>query len=249
MKPKFGAVFLISMLFLIVLAYRTKSRWYNKFKHAVVEQSHKPNRSDLANDVKNAVWGIDLSHHQGHINWDKLCQNNKPYFVFFKVTEGTSHKDSRFNSYIDKARENNIKVGAYHFFSYRSSGKSQARHFLAHAKLQKGDLPYVLDAEYNRHMPKQSKVTREILAFLETVEAETSIRPILYCEAGYYNTYIKNETNKDYHLWLCDFRRKPKSSHSFWQKSDKFTLAGVNGTVDFNVFNGSKRELDRLLID
>jgi len=249
MKPKFSAVFLIGILFLIVLVYRTKSRWYSKFKHALVEKSYEGNRKDLAYDAKNAVWGIDLSHHQGHVNWDKLCKNNKPYFAFLKVTEGSSHKDTRFNSYIDKARVYDIRVGAYHFFSYRSSGKSQARHFLKHAKLQKGDLPYVLDAEYNRHMPNQPKVSREIMAFLETVEAETNIRPIIYCEADYYNKYIKNETEKEYPLWLCDFRRRPKSNHSFWQKSDQFKLAGVNGTVDFNVFNGSKWELERLAIN
>ena len=75
MKPKFSSVFLISILFLSVLAFRTKSRWYSKFKHDLIEKSHEGNRKDLADDAKNAVWGIDLSHHQGHINWDKLFLN------------------------------------------------------------------------------------------------------------------------------------------------------------------------------
>lgn len=248
MKPKFSAVFLISILFLSVLAYRTKSRWYSKFKHGLIEKSHEGNRKDLAYDAKNAVWGIDLSHHQGHINWDKLCKNNKPYFAFFKVTEGVSHKDTRFSKYIKQAREKEIRVGAYHFFSYSSSGKNQALHFLKHAQLQKGDLPYVLDAEYKRKMPKQQKVSTEIKAFLETVEKQTGVRPIIYCEQDYYNKYIKNEIEKDYPLWVCDFRRKPTFNHSFWQKSDKFKLAGVSGRVDFNVFNGSQWELERLAI-
>lgn len=129
-------------------------------------------------------------------------QKQQTLFCFFKVTEGVSHKDSRFSKYIKQAREKEIRVGAYHFFSYSSSGKNQALHFLKHAQLQKGDLPYVLDAEYKRKMPKQQKVSTEIKAFLETVEKQTGVRPIIYCEQDYYNKYIKNEIEK---IILCGY--------------------------------------------
>lgn len=68
-----------------------------------------------------------------------------------------------------------MKIGAYHFFSYNSPGKLQAKYFIRYAKLQKGDLPYVLNAEYKTPMPKRKVVTRELLSFLETVETRIDV--------------------------------------------------------------------------
>jgi lysozyme len=238
------------ILFIALLScciYLTKSKWYPLLKR-YYKHNRITNRKDIINDTKTAVWGIDLSHHQGNVNWDKLIKS-KPHFVFCKVTEGKSHKDTKYNYYCTQARKNNIKIGAYHFFSYKSSGKAQANYFIKHAKLQKGDLPYVLDAEYKPAMPIRKAVSKELVSFLETVERQTKVRPILYCEKNFYTKYIRGCTKKEYLLWLCDYYRKPTINYSFWQKTDQFKVDGITGTVDFNVFNGNKKQLQQLTID
>ena len=242
------SVFFIVSIVILSSIYFTKSKWYPILKQYYINYNRITNRKDIINDTKTAVWGIDLSHHQGNVNWNKLIKN-KPHFVFCKVTEGNSHQDTKYCYYSAQARKNNIKMGAYHFFSFNSSGKLQANYFIQHSKLQKGDLPYVLDAENKCEMPNQKVVTKELISFLETVETQTGVRPIIYCKKEFYSKYLKAHVKKAYPLWICDFKRKPKTDYLFWQKTDNFKVDGIKGRVDFNVFNGNKRQLERLTIN
>ncbi|MDO9152559.1 MAG: GH25 family lysozyme [Paludibacter sp.] len=193
------------------------------------------------------VWGIDMSHHQNKIDWDKF-KHQKPHFIFFKATEGISHKDTKYSLYYKRAREMKIVVGSYHFFSYRSSGKAQANYFLSVAKFKKGDLPPVLDAEFRRNMPADTKVTKELLDFIKVINAKTGVKPIIYCDYKYYEKYLKNKLKTKHDLWICNYRKKPQGDWMFWQTTDKFKIAGIKGYVDFNLFNGNKEKLNGLLI-
>lgn len=192
------------------------------------------------------VWGIDLSHHQAEIDWKKL-KTQKPHFIFLKSSEGASHADRLYKSNYKNARKLGIIVGSYHFFSYRSNGKAQALHFLKTAKYQDGDLPLVLDAEYAENMPSAKIVSRELISFLKTVKAKSGRKPIIYCDYDYYEDYLEGELQTDYLLWICDYRQKPNCDWTFWQTTDKFKLAGIKGNIDFNIFNGTKSELKKLL--
>lgn len=192
------------------------------------------------------IWGIDLSHHQAEIDWKKL-KTQKPHFIFLKTTEGATHTDRLYKTNYKNARKLGIYVGSYHFFSYRSDGKSQAMHFLENARYQDGDLPLVLDAEYAENMPSANEVSKELISFLKTVRKVSGRKPIIYCDYDYYEDYLEGELKTDYLLWICDYRRKPACDWTFWQTTDKFKLAGIKGNIDFNIFNGSKSELKKLL--
>ncbi len=192
------------------------------------------------------IWGIDLSHHQSTIDWEKL-KKQTPDFIFFKATEGASHTDTRYNDNYKKARKQKIIVGSYHFFSYKSNGRDQANHFLNVAHLKGGDLPPVLDAEYRKNMPADKIVTRELISFLKTVTAKTGKRPIIYCDYDYYKQYLEGKLKNEHLLWICDYKHKPRCEWTFWQTTDRFVIQGISGKVDFNLFNGTKVELRRLL--
>lgn len=194
---------------------------------------------------KDQVWGIDISHHQQQISWDQLDES-LPAFVFLKTTEGATHKDTRYKEYKRKLNEKGIPTGAYHFFSYTSTGIEQAKHFLKFANLKKGDLPPVLDAEFTSGMPGKEKVQRELLAFIQYVENKTGVQPIIYCECDYFNKYLEGMIKGSKTLWISDFWRKPTCDYTFWQKTNKFKHPAFKGTVDYNVFNGSLEELGML---
>lgn len=193
------------------------------------------------------VWGIDISHHQGRINWRKLAEN-PPFFIFMKATEGISHKDTRYRQNRKSADKAGILTGAYHFFSYTSDGALQAKHFLTHAKLKPGDLLPVLDCEYKKNMPPRATVAKELVKFIKTIESELGVKPIIYCEYGYYTRYLKGHITNDYPLWICDFRRKPQCNHVFWQKTDRFKHPAFRGTVDLNEFSGTEEGLIKYTI-
>ena len=192
-----------------------------------------------------SLWGIDISHHQGDIEWEEF-KKSKPYFIFLKATEGASHRDSRYKEYKKKAQDQSIIVGAYHFFNYCTNGKVQADNFIDYADLTKGNLPPVLDAEFENNMPTKEKVQRELMAFIKQIEKTTGEKPIIYCETDYYAKYLEPELNGNYPLWISDFWREPTCNYKFWQKTDKYKHPAFKGTVDYNTFNGTLEELNNL---
>jgi lysozyme len=183
-------------------------------------------------DKKEFVWGIDLSHHQRNVDFDKLITENKPAFVFLKSTEGKSYVDNAYADRLNKFRELGIPVGGYHFFNYNVSGKSQAEHYIKTAGLCKGDLYPVLDVEM-KHSSTQNKqwIVKEIKSFCEVVKDKYGVEPIIYCEYDYYRKYLKEEFS-DYQYWISDFYREPRCKYVMWQY-DILHVEGV-GSIDNN---------------
>jgi lysozyme len=183
-------------------------------------------------DKKEFVWGIDLSHHQRNVDFDKLITENKPAFVFLKATEGKSHIDVAYADRLNKFRELGIPVGGYHFFNYNVSGKEQADHYIRTADLQKGDLFPVLDVEM-KHSSSQNKqwIVKEIKSFCEVVKDKYGVEPIIYCEYDYYRKYLKDDFS-DHQYWISDFFRAPRCKYVMWQY-DILHVEGV-GSIDNN---------------
>ena len=174
--------------------------------------------------------------------------DKKPDFIFLKATEGSTHTDTRYKQYKAEAEKLDIPTGAYHFFSYSSDGAKQARNFIATAKLKPGDLLPVLDCEFTNKMASKEKVTRELVKFIRTIEAELGVSPIIYCECHYYNKFLKNEVKGRCPLWISNFHKEPSCNYVFWQKTDKFRHPSFTGTVDYNSFKGDTKGLKKYLL-
>jgi len=240
---------LIALGCIATIKFSKKINWAKKY--LVEKESYRHHKitnpliDKIPENKNKIIFGLDLSHHQRNINWDKVA-NNPPHFIIFKTTEGSSHTDSKHKQYRKKAREKNILVGGYHFFSYQSTGKKQARHFLKHLKLEKGDIIPVLDVEFSKTMNSDTWIKENIEAFITTMEEEIGVKPIIYCEIAYYNRFLKSKYGDEIHLWLSDFRTKPENQFVLWQKTDKYKQSGISGTVDYNIFNGSKADLYKI---
>ncbi|MCS6834097.1 MAG: glycoside hydrolase, partial [Flammeovirgaceae bacterium] len=96
-------------------------------------------------------YGIDVSHHQGMIRWEELANyeesDKKVGFVFMKATEGTQIIDAMFEKNWTSAKRMGIFRGAYHFYRPEEPADKQAMFFLKNVRLEKGDLPAVVDVE------------------------------------------------------------------------------------------------------
>ena len=112
-------------------------------------------REKTASDFE--IWGLDVSRHQQNVNWEKVIESEKPYFVLIKATEGTLIVDPTYEQHRKELEKAGIPWGAYHFFGHRTSGKEQARNFIKTAKLQKGNFLPVLDIEPHRFMTERRK--------------------------------------------------------------------------------------------
>lgn len=192
------------------------------------------------------VQGIDISHHQGRIDWVEL-EKEKFHFVFMKATEGNSFTDPQFANYLWKAKSTGHEVGAYHFFNFCRSGETQARHFIATVSRRHNILP-ILDLEFdmrNECGKKQKEVVREINVFIKKIKKHYGRTPVLYMPVAFYKRYAAGNF-KDCALWVRNVHGGPKlpgkRGWQFWQYADRGKVKGIDGYVDLDAFNGNEKE-------
>ena len=197
-----------------------------------------------------AVEGIDLSHHQSKVNWDTVAAQGIQ-FAFVKATEGKRHLDSFYCRNWDEMQRVGIKRGAYHFFRPSLDALEQAQNFMRTVDLRYGDLPPVLDVESDDDLPREI-VVKQLKTWLYWVEIEYSMRPIIYTHYKFYNKFIAGEFDK-YPIWIAKYggdapRLGAGVQWQFWQYGNRGKLRGIEGFVDFNVFHGSREDLDKMCL-
>lgn len=202
------------------------------------------------------VHGIDVSHHQGAINWELLrnsasIDGNPLAFVFIKATEGSDIVDSQFKKNFEGARKYGIMRGAYHFYRTTTSAKQQAEHFIRNVELQPGDLPPVLDVEIRPQGISAEDFRQGILEWLARVEQHYGVRPILYTYHSFRQQYMNDPVFDLYPYWIAHYHVdsvRYKGPWAFWQHSDRGELPGIKEKVDLNIFNGTYDDLKPLAI-
>ena len=192
------------------------------------------------------VHGIDVSHHQGKIDWNEVA-TSEVGFAFIKASEGRDHQDTRFSENWAAAEKVGLVRGAYHFFTFCTPGAAQIEHFLAIAPPVAGTLPPVVDVEFAgncRAWTSIDDIRAELLVFLELAEKAWGRRPILYITSESERRII-GENFDGYPIWVRSvFWRPPgEPAWMFWQYTDDAQVAGIDTPVDMNVFRGEPQEL------
>ncbi|MDN3586883.1 glycoside hydrolase family 25 protein [Pedobacter aquatilis] len=203
---------------------------------------------------KYSIHGIDVSYYQGKIDWAKVKVMKEDEvnirFAFIKATEGLLLVDPYFQRNWREAPKVGILCGAYHFFRPKRNGKAQAKFFLQVVKIEKGDLPPVVDVE-SLDGVSPLKMRAELADFLNYVEMKTKVRPIIYTGLKFYEDYLIEKFD-EYPLWIAHYYqpklRLDKSRWRFWQHSDKAKISGIGHVVDFNAFNGDSTALAEMVV-
>lgn len=198
------------------------------------------------------IWGIDVSHHQGTINWERVKEQGVG-FAYIKATEGGDFKDRLFMSNFQRAKNLGITVGAYHFFTFCRSGKKQANNFTKTVQLTKGDLPPALDIEFLgncKTTPNPDALRKEIKDCIKMLFDVYGVQPVIYTTVKCYSLFIKDHF-ADTPIWIRNTKAKPvlpdNKDWTFWQFKIE-PLPGIKGDVDYNVFNGDISKIQQLLI-
>ena len=201
------------------------------------------------------IQGIDISHYQGVIDWEELRNamiGKAPVrFVIVKATEGASLVDENFKDNFYNAREYGFIRGAYHFYSIKSSARSQAYFFLEKVHLEEGDLPPVLDVEHKPQDMNTEEFQKEVLTWLHIVEDTYHVKPIIYTYYKFKQQFLSDNRFDDYPYWIAHYyasKLEYKGEWKFWQHTDAGRLPGIKGYVDFNIYNGSYYDLKQLTI-
>lgn len=200
------------------------------------------------------IHGIDISRHQGKIDWKRLAANQVSeaplHFVFMKATEGGDFKDITFAKNIIESRRNGFITGAYHFYIPRTSASKQALFFTQTVKLKSGDLPPVLDVEVFGKNSKEA-FKDSIKVWLDIVEDNYKAKPIIYTSYKFKKKYLSDPIFDEYPFWIAHYyvsKVRYKGKWDFWQHSDIGIIDGIEERVDLNVFNGTLEELKAITL-
>lgn len=189
--------------------------------------------------------GIDVSAHQGKINWDTVAAYGMD-FVLLRITELGNVVDSYFETNFAGCNKHKIPVGVYKY-SYAMTIEeiqSEARKVVSTLNSRKIQFPVFLDLEYhNQRTLGAESIHKMADAFRKIIEA-AGYKFAIYCNLDWYMNVICSHLRK-YEFWIARYpdndngtmqeRLRPDIGVG-WQYSSKAKIPGISGNVDRDVF-------------
>lgn len=194
-----------------------------------------------------SLQGIDISDHQGNINWSKVAKDGID-FAYIRVgyrgySEGKIYEDSEFITNIEGAKKAGLKVGVY-FFSGAitvAEAKAEAKVVLKDIKGYKIDYPIAFDMEVisdkNNRMAKLTVENRVAIAkaFCDTIEA-ADYQAMIYGNATWMVEKLDFPEVANYKVWYAnwDYFTWPYEV-AMYQYTSSGKVAGISTRVDMNI--------------
>ncbi len=184
--------------------------------------------------------GIDVSHHQGRINWRNTAIDQHASYAYIKATESVSHVDRMYYKNISEARAANIPVGFYHFYRPNASPSTQLLNMTRTVpNLRNQDLLPMIDVEV-RGRGNIEIFRRNLRQFLRSVEKHYGVRPIIYTGVNFYNKYLCGHFDEYMYMMARYGDEIPCPDGNpklvMWQYSESGRVAGIRGDVDLSTF-------------
>jgi lysozyme len=199
------------------------------------------------------VQGIDVSTHQGSIDWYRVATAGKR-FAYVRASAGTLTADSRYGVNRAGAGSAGLAVGAYHYGNpdmAPNDAANEATWFLRNASVASGDLIPVLDLEVSNGLDA-STLTSWAQTWLAQVTAATGVKPMIYTNRSFWSTSMADTdwfALNGYRVWIAHWTTASQPSlpaggrggqgRTFWQYSSTGTVPGISGNVDLDRLNGS----------
>lgn len=183
--------------------------------------------------------GIDVSEHQGLIDWKKTASNGVQ-FAMLRCGYGRyeSQKDIRFEQNYHGAKEAGIPVGAY-LFSYATDNDmalQEAENCLSIIEGKQFEFPISYDVELSSQARLGSyALTAMVNTFCEKVES-AGYYVSLYSSLDFVKNHFDMEKLKRYDLWLALWSSQLSYADGvgMWQHSSIGNIDGISGYVDLN---------------
>lgn len=182
--------------------------------------------------------GIDISHHQGDIDFNKLKGNID--FAMVRTSYGSFYEDRKYKRNINGLEKIGVPYGLYHF-SYATSieeAKKEAVGFINIIKKYNPTYPVVIDIESsNRTTNVKNDTLVDITDTICSMIENAGYYVMIYANLDYFNGKLNSSKLDRYDKWLAQWSSKPTYNKNFgiWQYSSKGTVPGITGNVDLNV--------------
>ena len=239
-----SAMLVFAMLFQAPCAFASVK---TKSKYTGITYTHASRFDD-----KDLIYGMDISHHNGKINFKKVKKDGIKY-VFVRVgytgytKSGFSlNYDKKYKTYIKDAKKAGLMVGVYWYSQAKTvkEAKKEANALLKAIKGYELTMPVVFDYEFadtragrlDSAKLSKTKMTANALAFLNTV-SNAGYDACIYASENFFLEHLyPNDISQSYKIWLANYSKKTnyKGNYEFWQHTSKGRVKGMKGNVDIN---------------
>ena len=192
--------------------------------------------------------GVDVSEHQGYINWDAVAKDGIS-FAFVRVgnrglTTGKLSQDEYFEYNAKAADQAGLKVGAY-FFSQATTEEEaheEADFVIERLKGRNITYPVAYDHERLADTPGRAddlspeQMTRNAAAFCARIQ-EAGYTPMIYGSMKDLLRYNLPDL-AHFNIWLAQYNVNAPTFNqyfSIWQYSNTGSVSGIDGNVDLNI--------------
>ena len=185
------------------------------------------------------IKGIDVSYHQGVIDWNKVKQAGIE-FAIIRIGYGKYdfQKDKQFENNYKNAKNNGIKVGVYHY-SYAvnvDDAKKEADLVIKWLNDRQLDLPVYFDIEDKSQASLSTNLRTEMTkSFCEKIE-NAGYWAGIYANKNWLETKLDMNKLNRFTVWLAQWSSNPtyQGTYGMWQYTSDGSVNGINGRVDMN---------------
>lgn len=193
--------------------------------------------------------GIDVSEHQGYIDWDLVAEQGVEFAMirlgYTGNDTGSKYLDACFEDNYKGAKKNGIDVGVYYFSQAISVEEaiSEAQFVCENLKGKKINMPVVFDMEPIHENSKDrianltmKEITEITDAFCDIVEKH-GYDALMYGNPSwiYKNLNLSLLTGRK--LWLAHYVSYTQFPYEFvmWQYTDSGYISGIGTKVDLDI--------------
>ena len=186
--------------------------------------------------------GIDVSDHQGVIDWAAVATSGQKFAIIKAV--GTNSDGIYISTYWESnyqgAKDNGLKVGAYLYtYAFNETEAEEELTYLFQA-LEGKTFEYPIYIDVEDSLLYQNCTVDEItntVKYLCTRLTEEGYFPAIYTYSYFAKNYLNMDELVDYDLWIADYTGYVtyQGDYDVWQYSSTGSVNGISGNVDMNI--------------
>lgn len=206
-------------------------------------------KTNYEDEIYSSRQGIDVSNHQGYIDWEKV-KGAGIDFAIIRIgyrgyaQEGTLNLDKEFQRNIKNAQAAGVDVGVYIFSQAicEEEANEEAEFVIKNLEGYELQLPVVydpesiLDAKARTDDVTGEQFTKNTIIFCEMIK-DAGYEPMIYSNMLWEAFEFDMEQLNEYPFWYADYEKLPQTPYAFemWQYSNKGKVDGISGVVDLDM--------------
>lgn len=187
--------------------------------------------------------GIDVSYHQGLINWEKVKADGIDFVILrcgYVRTLGQPQVDKQWKRNAQECERLGIPYGVY-IYSYAKTvqaAKAEADHVVNTLRGFHPTYPVYFDLE---ETSLESTLNRDLLADMATTFCDrvssAGYTPGIYANTNWWNNFLTDPVFSQWDRWVAQYNSKCtyKGSYRLWQCSSSGKVDGIVGNVDLDL--------------